>query len=253
MVESSCPGTPLSAEFNPVKVATLQSFKRQVSVLPPETDSSFSETASAAATEVRPVVHQFTDCENNKWHMSSHQLGHGSFGTVYLGMGDTGRLVAVKQTQAVQGPTKEAEEMLGEIQLLAQLRHANIVSYLGSAFVESHFVIVMEYIAGGTLADLINNFPMELETCVVACYVYDIIRGLAYLHRNHILHRDIKPLNVLVQTTGQCKLADFGTAGKPEQDCFMGTLHYMAPEVSPHPYQGQRQAELGLIEGWSLS
>eukprot|EP00667_Euglena_gracilis_P001716 EG_transcript_1717 len=193
-------------------------------------ESSFESSSDCEGDRPRPVAPHFVDSQNTKWFISNRRLGMGSFGTVYLGMNIAGALVAVKQ-MPVGKKMAEVDAMLKEITVLSQLEHPNIVSYLGSQIVMSQLVIVMEFAPGGTLADIIADFS-ALEMSVVACYAHDTLKGLRYLHSNQIIHRDVKPLNVLVQRNGACKLADFGTAGRLEDHhgC-AGTLYYMAPEA----------------------
>jgi serine/threonine protein kinase len=144
-------------------------------------------------------------------------------------MDSCGALVAIKQMQ-VENKNIEVDTMLKEIGLLSQFEHPNIVQYLGSQLVNDHLVIVMEYVAGGPLSDIVADFH-SLKAPVAACYAHDVLKGLSYLHANKILHRDVKPQNVLVGKEGTCKLADFGTAGKLDDNSCVGTLYYMSPEA----------------------
>eukprot|EP00992_Anisonema_acinus_P009059 TRINITY_DN5242_c0_g1_i2.p1 TRINITY_DN5242_c0_g1~~TRINITY_DN5242_c0_g1_i2.p1 ORF type:complete len:236 (-),score=51.32 TRINITY_DN5242_c0_g1_i2:61-768(-) len=132
--------------------------------------------------------------------------------------------------QAMERTDAQVDEMLNEISLLAKLHHSSIVSYISSCFVGKHLVIIMEYVAGGTLMQTILDFN-GLSPSAASCYGRDIIRGLAYLHQHSILHRDIKPQNCLVQQSGVCKLADFGTSGQHNDGGLIGTLMYMSPEA----------------------
>ena len=106
-----------------------------------------------------------------------------------------------------------AENVLREIRLLSGLRHENTVGYLGCAYQHGFVEIILEWCPGGSLQSLLTTFTPHLPLLSVVRYSYDILQGILYLHRHDILHRDIKPRNVLVTTSGQCKLADFGTSG----------------------------------------
>jgi len=165
------------------------------------------------------------------WYLSDTLLGEGGYGGVYLGMSDCGSLVAVKRMEIA--PEKNAQ-LRNEVKLLSKFQNPSIVAYLGSAVVGPHVLVVMEY-APTSVAKLLANFGKLSEPCVRR-YGRDILHGLRYLHAHNVIHRDIKPQNVLIGQSGRCKLADFGTAAllhKVEQggDTVMGTPHYMAPEV----------------------
>eukprot|EP01012_Entosiphon_sulcatum_P046967 TRINITY_DN6347_c0_g1_i1.p1 TRINITY_DN6347_c0_g1~~TRINITY_DN6347_c0_g1_i1.p1 ORF type:complete len:590 (+),score=66.32 TRINITY_DN6347_c0_g1_i1:901-2670(+) len=171
-------------------------------------------------------------------------LGRGSHGTVYLAMNTaTAELFAVKQI-IVPEPEKRSlgdEEMIRsfrEIAVLNQLRHPNIVRYLGSTM-EGHMCnIFQEYIPGGSIKQLLGKFGAFRESITVH-FLEHILQGLHYLHTKNVLHRDIKGDNILVTHTGVAKLADFGTAkvlreGDPilsEMAEAHGTPFWLAPEV----------------------
>ena len=166
-----------------------------------------------------------------RWFCSQTLLGTGGFGAVYLGMSHEGMLVAVKQMET--GRNSNAA-LLNEVKMLSRLRHNHIIAYLGSTVVDSKVMVIMEY-ACTTLAKVLVNFG-KLSLSSAKRYTRDVTRGLRYLHFNAVLHRDIKPQNVLIGQTGTCKLADFGMAlqhDKVVQDgiSIEGTPHYMAPET----------------------
>ncbi|XP_058720487.1 serine/threonine-protein kinase PAK 3-like [Poecile atricapillus] len=113
--------------------------------------------------------------------------------------------------------------------------NANIVTYLDSYFVGKHLWLVMEYMDGGTLRDIINETQMSKgEIAVVS---RECLQGLDFLHSNHVIHRDVKSCNVLLRTD-----ADFGLSAQltPEhrrQSSVAGTSGWMAPEVvTGQPY-----------------
>merc|ERR1712139_497261 len=98
------------------------------------------------------------------------------------------------------------------------------------------FFMFMEYVAGGTLEARIKELG-KLDNTLVRVYAEQMIRGLAFIHSNHVIHRDLKPANVLISVDGQVKLADFGTAfdlselTHTVQQTLCGTPAYIAPEV----------------------
>eukprot|EP01065_Artemidia_motanka_P020765 TRINITY_DN2480_c1_g1_i1.p1 TRINITY_DN2480_c1_g1~~TRINITY_DN2480_c1_g1_i1.p1 ORF type:complete len:1077 (+),score=265.27 TRINITY_DN2480_c1_g1_i1:53-3283(+) len=235
-------------------------------------DDSQSETSSVTSF-VPKVPAEFVDRKRNKWYRGDKVLGRGAFGEVRLGMGDDGALVAMKalplpvamptSPTAIISPTAtpaarrrqmrkggrgpsptgqstvadELEDLLTEVQLLSTLRHDNIVAYLSSCVFAGQVIIVMEFVSGGSLQGVMEQFG-TLPATSLKRYVTDIFRGLAFLHGNDpvIIHRDFKPHNVLLTIDGQCKLADFGASAKVSKMSggkgkVVGTPLYMAPEA----------------------
>eukprot|EP00798_Chlamydomonas_sp_ICE-L_P022851 gene22851-30025_t len=166
-------------------------------------------------------------------------LGQGSFGTVYLGLNNqTGELLAVKEVSMIDdGPqSKEAVGQLEqEVALLSQLNHANIVRYIGTKREGASLFIFLEYVAGGSISSLITRFG-PLEEDVIRVYTRQLLSGLAYLHAQRTVHRDVKGANLLVEKDGRIKLADFGMAKQMVEQAsytrsFKGSAFWMAPEV----------------------
>ncbi|KAK9061986.1 hypothetical protein SSX86_019170 [Deinandra increscens subsp. villosa] len=171
-------------------------------------------------------------------------IGCGAFGRVYMGMNlDSGELLAVKQVSVVvntaskdktQAHIRELEE---EVKLLKNLSHPNIVRYLGTGREEASLNIFLEFVPGGSISSLLGKFGSFPES-VIRMYTKQILLGLEYLHKNGIMHRDIKGANILVDNKGQIKLADFGASKKVVELATMtgaksmkGTPYWMAPEV----------------------
>ncbi|CAG8794156.1 569_t:CDS:10, partial [Dentiscutata erythropus] len=159
---------------------------------------------------------------SKKW-IKGNFIGMGSFGSVYLGLNAfTGELMAVKQ---VELPTENSsnnerkktmlDALQREITLLEELQHENIVQYLGSQYEEGTFNIFLEYVPGGSVATMLNNYG-PLEEPLIRSFVRQILQGLNYLHEKDIIHRDIKGANVLVDNKGIIKISDFGISKKVE-------------------------------------
>ncbi|KAL6182213.1 hypothetical protein ACLB2K_043636 [Fragaria x ananassa] len=165
-------------------------------------------------------------------------LGRGTFGHVYLGFNsDSGEMCAMKEVTlfADDAKSKESAQQLGqEIALLSRLRHPNIVQYYGSETVDDKLYIYLEYVSGGSIYKLLQEYG-QFGEAAIRSYTQQILSGLSYLHTKNTLHRDIKGANILVDPNGRVKLADFGMAKHiTGQSCplsFKGSPYWMAPEV----------------------
>jgi len=160
-------------------------------------------------------------------------LGAGSFGRVFFGLNTvSGELMAVKQINYTPGqPTdatrQAAQALLVEVRCLQALFHPNIVRYLGVERDDVNGVIsiMLEYCAGGSIAGLLDKFGPFNEG-LTRSYLRMVLSGLHFLHTRPgggILHRDIKGANVLVDSDGVCKLADFGASKLLQQDLMSST------------------------------
>ncbi|KAJ7565041.1 hypothetical protein O6H91_02G045400 [Diphasiastrum complanatum] len=163
-------------------------------------------------------------------------LGCGTFGNVFKGFSDSGTFCAMKEVLISDDPrSKESIRQLGqEIHMLSQLRHPNIVQHFGSETLEDRLYIYLEYVSGGSIHKLLQEYGQFKEP-VIRSYTRQILQGLAYLHSVNKVHRDIKGANILVDTNGQVKLADFGMAKHINAYSvplsFKGSPYWMAPEV----------------------
>lgn len=122
-----------------------------------------------------------------------------------------------------------------EIHLLKKLNHENIVRYIDAISTEKHLNIVLEYVETGSLAAINKKFGPFHET-LVSIYIKQVLTGLAYLHSQGIVHRDIKGANILTTKEGVVKLTDFGVATKLSETTksmsVVGTPYWMAPEIA---------------------
>ncbi|KAM7481359.1 hypothetical protein LguiB_005942 [Lonicera macranthoides] len=171
-------------------------------------------------------------------------IGCGAFGHVYMGMNlDSGELLAVKQVLiAANSASKEkakahVRELEEEVKLLKNLSHPNIVRYLGTVREEETLNILLEFVPGGSISSLLGKFGSFPEA-VIRMYTKQLMLGLDYLHKNGIMHRDIKGANILVDNKGCIKLADFGASKQVVElatvsgaKSMKGTPYWMAPEV----------------------
>ncbi len=163
-------------------------------------------------------------------------LGSGGFGTVYLAE-DTwiGKKVALKvpHRQSVN-----FGELLKEPRLLASMSHPNIVSVLTAEKQDNVFFIVMEYVAGETLESVIAR-EGALELPRALDYTCQICNAVDHAHHQGVLHRDLRPANVLVADSGIVKVADFGTSRFLELAAHGTTVIGSPPYMAPEQFHGR--------------
>ena len=157
-------------------------------------------------------------------------LGSGGFGTVFLAKDAwIDKKVAIKVPHRQGG---DFDDLLQEPRLLAALDHPNIVGIITAERVNGVFFIVMEYVKGESLEAIVDR-DKSLEIPRALNYAVQILRGVDHAHQAQILHRDLRPANVLVSESGVVKVADFGTSRlleKSHATTVIGSPPYMAPE-----------------------
>ncbi|TRZ04563.1 hypothetical protein HGM15179_022544, partial [Zosterops borbonicus] len=125
--------------------------------------------------------------------------------------------VAIKKIN-LQG-VSNMQDIVSEIIVMKRNRSPHVVNYLDSYLVCKELWLVMEYMDGGTLYDAINETQMcKDETAIVS---WECLQGLDYLHSNHVVHRDLKSLNILLRTDGSVKLGQY-ILGQVQQSRDMG-------------------------------
>jgi serine/threonine-protein kinase len=165
------------------------------------------------------------------------KLGSGGMSTVYLACDETlDRSVAVKvMHREMSEQADQLERFRQEARAVAKLSHPNVVSVIDAGEDGGHPYIVFEYVEGETLKQRINRVG-ALDPQEAIAYAIEVARGLAVAHGRNMVHRDIKPQNVLIDAEGRAKLTDFGISRQLEQDGMtatgrvLGTTDYVAPE-----------------------
>jgi len=165
------------------------------------------------------------------------ELGKGGMGIVYKANDEKlDRLVAIKiLAPETMGDEFSRTRFLREAQAAAKLNHPNIATIYAIDEVDDTIFIVMEYIAGQTLGELMDSRRLTLAE--IFNLAIQIAEGLAEAHQKNIIHRDVKPDNIMISATNQVKIMDFGLAkirgqSRLTQDNFsMGTIDYISPEL----------------------
>lgn len=171
------------------------------------------------------------------------KLGEGSYGSVYKAIHkESSEVLAIKQVAV----DTDLQDIIKEISIMQQCDSPYVVKYYGSYFKNTDLWIVMEYCGAGSVLDIMKlrgtlaAYPrgevVTLSEAEIATILSDTLKGLEYLHLRKKIHRDIKAGNILLNSEGHAKLADFGVAGQltdtmAKRNTVIGTPFWMAPEV----------------------
>lgn len=178
-------------------------------------------------------------------------IGRGSLGCVWKALNrKTGQLMAVKEVMLDPSDKEKLRTLQNEVDLCKDLQHPSIVAYLGNDFIGDRLFIYLEFMAGGSVSQVLSQFG-PLDESLSASYMLSIVQGLVYLHTREppVLHRDLKGANILVGMDRTVKLSDFGCSKRMSatgMHTLRGSVPWMAPEVMRQSGYG-RKADI-----WSL-
>ncbi|KAI9303043.1 kinase-like domain-containing protein [Cunninghamella echinulata] len=203
-------------------------------------------TDAQVMEKLRAIVNRHNPNESYK---RIKRVGQGASGSVYVAVSlATNVKVAIKQMDLSQQPRKEY--IVNEILIMKDSQHRSIVNFLDAYLVKnSELWVVMEYMEGGALTDIIDNNTMTEQQIATVCY--ETTAGLHHLHSKNIIHRDIKSDNILLNFHGHVKISDFGFCArlsdqKKKRATMIGTPYWMAPEVVKQKEYGEK------VDIWSL-
>lgn len=176
------------------------------------------------------------------------KIGEGSTGTVCTALDRaTGRRVAVKKMDLRKQQRREL--LFNEVVIMRDYHHPNIVEMYESYLVGDELWVVMEYLEGGALTDIVTHARMDEEQIATVCK--QCLKALSYLHSQGVIHRDIKSDSILLAADGRVKLSDFGFCAQvseelPKRKSLVGTPYWMSPEVISRLLYGPE------VDIWSL-
>ncbi|KAA0183507.1 Dual specificity mitogen-activated protein kinase kinase mek-2 [Fasciolopsis buskii] len=161
------------------------------------------------------------------------ELGKGNGGVVFKVRHTATGLIMAKKNIHLEIKPMVRSQIIRELQVLHDCNSPYIVCYYGAFFADGDISLCMEYMNGGSL-DIVLRHAGRIPEPIVAKILYSVLKGLLYLRQAlRIIHRDVKPSNILVKRNGEVKLCDFGVSGHLTDsmaNSFVGTRSYMAPE-----------------------
>ncbi|KAL9548662.1 hypothetical protein MBANPS3_005582 [Mucor bainieri] len=251
--KASLPPSPSSPV--PTTVSKKTEEKEQEENYPPVIKRKQKEPKQQELDVVKQLKDICYTVDPNDIYKDMIKIGQGASGGVFIAhrsfTNDNGEKttmpVAIKQMNLEQQPKKEL--IINEILVMKKSQNPNIVNYLDSYLWKGDLWVVMEYMEGGSLTDVVTcNMMMEGQ---IAAVCKEVLQGLHHLHTNGVIHRDIKSDNILLSLQGDIKLTDFGfcaqlNESQAKRTTMVGTPYWMAPEVVTRKEYGSK------VDIWSL-
>ncbi|KAF9132974.1 signal transducing kinase of the PAK [Mortierella sp. GBA39] len=226
--------------------ASQQQHHHQQQQAPPKRREKKPEVSSQDV--IRRLQAICTDADPTKLYRNLVKIGQGASGGVYTAYQvGTNLSVAIKQMNLEQQPKKDL--IINEILVMKESSHKNIVNYIDSFLWRGDLWVVMEYMEGGSLTEVVTTNEMADPQIGAVCR--ETLLGLEHLHSKGVIHRDIKSDNVLLSLNGDIKLTDFGFCAQLKESqgkrtTMVGTPYWMAPEVVTRKEYGPK------VDIWSL-
>ncbi|XP_014666996.1 PREDICTED: serine/threonine-protein kinase PAK mbt-like [Priapulus caudatus] len=223
--------------------------KQPQSNSPVRTDRMLPEQHRLSHEQFRAALQMVVSPGDPREHLPNFiKIGEGSTGIVCIATEKgTGRQVAVKKMDLRKQQRREL--LFNEVVIMRDYHHPNIVEMYDSYLVGDELWVVMEFLEGGALTDIVTHTRMEEDQIATVCK--SCLKALAFLHSQGVIHRDIKSDSILLSQDGKVKLSDFGFCAQvsselPKRKSLVGTPYWMAPEViSRLPYGPE-------VDIWSL-
>ncbi|XP_051966396.1 serine/threonine-protein kinase PAK 4-like [Xyrauchen texanus] len=216
---------------------------------PQQTRSPQREPQRVSHEQFRAALQMVVDPGDPQTYLDHYiKIGEGSTGIVCIAtIKTTGKLVAVKKMDLRKQQRREL--LFNEVVIMRDYHHENVVEMYNSYLVGDELWVVMEFLEGGALTDIVTHTRMNEEQIATVCL--SVLKALSVLHSQGVIHRDIKSDSILLTHDGRVKLSDFGFCAQVSKEVqrrksLVGTPYWMAPElISRLPY-GQE------VDIWSL-
>ncbi|XP_051730221.1 serine/threonine-protein kinase PAK 6b [Ctenopharyngodon idella] len=216
---------------------------------PSQTPASIPEQPKVTHEQFKAALQMVVDNGDPRSYLESFvKIGEGSTGVVCIAREKhSGRQVAVKMMDLRKQQRREL--LFNEVVIMRDYRHKNVVEMYKSALVGEELWVIMEYLQGGALTNIVSETRLTEEQIATVCE--SVLQALCYLHAQGVIHRDIKSDSILLTLDGRVKLSDFGFCAQiskdiPKRKSLVGTPYWMAPEVvSKTPYGTE-------VDVWSL-
>ncbi|XP_068765868.1 serine/threonine-protein kinase PAK 4 isoform X2 [Struthio camelus] len=216
---------------------------------PPQPRSPQREPQRVSHEQFRAALQMVVDPGDPRAYLDNFiKIGEGSTGIVCIAtVKSTGKLVAVKKMDLRKQQRREL--LFNEVVIMRDYQHENVVEMYNSYLVGDELWVVMEFLEGGALTDIVTHTRMNEEQIAAVCLA--VLKALSVLHAQGVIHRDIKSDSILLTHDGRVKLSDFGFCAQvnkevPRRKSLVGTPYWMAPElISRLPYGPE-------VDIWSL-
>ena len=167
------------------------------------------------------------------------KLGQGSFGSVYKVMNiKDKKYYALKQIILDEAKKEEKEQLMKEAHILSKINSEHVVKYFNSFFEGNSFNIIMEFCEGLDLRKFLNGHKKlnkPLDKAIIYKFILELCLGIKEIHKNNLIHRDLKPQNIFLDKNNRLKIGDFGISTILKSTRYassrVGTYNYMAPEI----------------------
>ncbi|XP_028818005.1 serine/threonine-protein kinase PAK 4 [Denticeps clupeoides] len=214
-----------------------------------QTRSPQREPQRVSHEQFRAALQMVVDPGDPRTHLDNYiKIGEGSTGIVCIAtVKSTGKLVAVKKMDLRKQQRREL--LFNEVVIMRDYHHDNVVEMYNSYLVGDELWVVMEFLEGGALTDIVTHTRMNEEQIATVCL--SVLKALSVLHTQGVIHRDIKSDSILLAHDGRVKLSDFGFCAQVSKEVqrrksLVGTPYWMAPElISRLPYGPE-------VDIWSL-